>query len=210
VAVPTVEVFADVVCPFAHVGLRRFVARRTELGRSRPLLRVRAWPLEVVNAKPFDPESVARNVVELRRQVAPELFDGFTPSAVPPTSLPAFALVADAAAVSDELGEAVSLAVRAALFDEGRDVADPDVLAGIAAAHGVEERTAAAVTAYQLDYDEGRRRGVQGSPHFFVGEHDYFCPALRIDRSDGDFTITPSPARLEELLDTCFASEPTP
>ena len=63
-AVRTVEVFADVVCPFAHVGLRRFVARRAELGRSRPLLLVRAWPLELVNAKPFDPASVARNVAE--------------------------------------------------------------------------------------------------------------------------------------------------
>ena len=28
-----IEVFADVTCPFTHVGLRRFVERRGELGR---------------------------------------------------------------------------------------------------------------------------------------------------------------------------------
>jgi predicted DsbA family dithiol-disulfide isomerase len=203
VTVPVVEVFADVVCPFAHVGLRKFVARRNELGRSRPLLRVRAWPLEIVNSKPFDPASVARNVAELRRQVTPDLFEHFSPSAVPATSLPAFALVADAYAVDDELGETLSLAVRTALFEEGRDVADPHILADIASEHGLA-RSASGSTAYELDYQEGRRRGVQGSPHFFVGARDYFCPALRIDRSSGELTITPSPARLEALLDECF------
>jgi hypothetical protein len=47
-----VEVFADVGCPFAHVGLRRFVERRDELGRDDVVLWVRAWPLELVNARP--------------------------------------------------------------------------------------------------------------------------------------------------------------
>ena len=32
----SIEVFADVLCPFTHVGLRRLVARRTELGRDDP------------------------------------------------------------------------------------------------------------------------------------------------------------------------------
>ena len=30
---PVVEVFADVLCPFAHVGIRRFVERRHAAGR---------------------------------------------------------------------------------------------------------------------------------------------------------------------------------
>ena len=33
-----IEVFADVACPFARVGFRRFVARRAELGREAPAL----------------------------------------------------------------------------------------------------------------------------------------------------------------------------
>ena len=204
-SIPVVEVFAEIVCPFAHVGLRRFVDRRTELAQSSPLLRVRAWPLELVNQKPFDPDSVARNVAELRRQVTPHLFEHFTPSAVPASSLAAFALAADAAAVSTALGESMSLAIRTALFEEGRDITHPAVLADLALAHGLRQHAAGADTAYEADYAEGRRRGVQGSPHFFVGSHDYFCPALQIDRSGGELTITLSPARFEAMLDDCFA-----
>jgi predicted DsbA family dithiol-disulfide isomerase len=201
-----VEVFADVVCPFAHVGLRRFAARRESLGVAAPLLHVRAWPLEVVNGRPFDPPSVAEHVAALRAQVAPDLFVDFVPSAVPPTSLPAFALVADAYRHGDRRGEAVSLAVRAALFEEGRDVSDPDVLARIAAQHDVGPPSDAARVEYRADYDEGRARGVQGSPHFFVGEHDYFCPSLQIEREGGGVSITPDPGRLDALLADCFST----
>jgi predicted DsbA family dithiol-disulfide isomerase len=202
----TIDVFADVVCPFTHVGLRRFVARRGELGSSVPLLRVRAWPLELVNGHPFDPESVAHHVHELRRQVAPELFARFTPDAVPATSMPAFALVADAYAVGDALGEAVSLAVRSALFEEGRDVADPAVIADVAAAHGIDRRSADAEQRVAADYEEGRRRGVEGSPEFFLGDRSYFCPGLRIDRTGDDMVIEPDVTRFDAFLEDSFAS----
>jgi len=46
-----IEVFADVACPFTHVGLKSFVARRAGLGRDDVILRVRAWPLEIVNLR---------------------------------------------------------------------------------------------------------------------------------------------------------------
>lgn len=65
-----IEVFADVVCPFTHVGLRRLVERRHELGSS-AVLRVRAWPLELVNGEPLAADVVAEEVRELREQVAP-------------------------------------------------------------------------------------------------------------------------------------------
>lgn len=51
----TVEVFADLGCPFTHVGLRRLLARRAELARDEPVLLVRAWPLELVNGQPLAP-----------------------------------------------------------------------------------------------------------------------------------------------------------
>jgi predicted DsbA family dithiol-disulfide isomerase len=201
----SIEVFADVVCPFTHVGLRRFVARRAELGRSVPRLRVRAWPLELVNGHPFDPESVDRHVHELRNQVAPDSFAHFTRHAVPNTSRPAFALVAEAYALGDAIGEAVSLDVRAALFEDGHDIADPEVLAAIGAAHGVGEPGAVAAEAVISDYEEGRRRGVQGSPEFFLGDVGYFCPALRIERTGDDLVIAPDTARFDAFLDDCFA-----
>jgi predicted DsbA family dithiol-disulfide isomerase len=200
-----VEVFADVVCPFAHVGLRRFVRRRAAFGTSLPRLRVRAWPLELVNQRPFDPEAIAEHVHELRRQVAPELFANFSAAAVPATAIPAFALVAEASAHGDARGEEVSLAVRAALFDDGRDIGDPQVLRDLSVTHGLHEPSEEARRSYLADYEEGRRRGVQGSPHFFVSDRDYFCPSLRIDRDGDTVSITPDPGRLDALLDDCFS-----
>ena len=66
-----IEVFADVACPFTHVGLRRFADRRAELGRHDVTLRVRAWPLEVVNGQPLDPRFIAEEIEDIRQQVAP-------------------------------------------------------------------------------------------------------------------------------------------
>ena len=72
-----VEVFADVRCPFAHVGLLRFVERRRELGADDISLVVRAWPLELVNGTPLDAAMVSQKIRALREQVAPTLFRGF-------------------------------------------------------------------------------------------------------------------------------------
>jgi hypothetical protein len=33
------------------------------------------------------------------------------------------------------------------------------------------------------DWHGGRRRGVLGSPHFFRGDNDVFCPAVDITRT---------------------------
>ena len=92
---PTViEVFADVGCPLTHVGLRRFVERRAELGRDDIVLHVRAWPLEIVNKRPLDPAFIAEEVGEIREQVAPDLFVGLGEASFPASSLPALALAA--------------------------------------------------------------------------------------------------------------------
>jgi predicted DsbA family dithiol-disulfide isomerase len=202
----SVDVFADVVCPFTHVGLRRFMARRAQLGTEAPRLHVRAWPLELVNGAPFDPAYVAHHVDELRRQVSPELFAGFTPEAVPRTSMPAFELVAQAYTVDDATGEAVSLAVRTALFEDGLDVTDPAVLATIGDAHGVGTPGGEARARVAADFEEGQRRGVQGSPEFFLGTRGYFCPGLDIERIGDDLVIAPATERFEAFLDDCFAT----
>ena len=91
-----VEVYADVACPFTHVGLRRFVERRAELGRDDVPLWVRAWPLEIVNGEPLDPHFIAEEVDDIREQVAPTLFAGFVERSFPASSLPALTLAAAA------------------------------------------------------------------------------------------------------------------
>ena len=55
------EVFADVTCPFTHVGLKRVIEHIAS--SERPIaVRVRAWPLEWVNGAGLD---VPRGVSEI-------------------------------------------------------------------------------------------------------------------------------------------------
>ncbi len=119
VCVSRIEVFADMVCPFTHVGLRRLsVARR---GREHLRdVRVRAWPLEYLNGAPLASDLVGKEIDALREQIAPDLFIGFDAATFPRTSIPAFGLVAAAYAVDDLTGEVMSLALRDASSSEGR------------------------------------------------------------------------------------------
>jgi len=187
--VSLIEVFADVVCPFTHVGLRRL----SEVRRGRdmsPPVRVRAWPLEWVNGAPLDPDLAAREITALRKQVAPELFAGFDARNFPRTSIPAFGLAAAAYAVDDLTGEKVSLALRDALFEVGVDVSDDDVLRAIGRASGVEPFDRIATeSAVRTDWERGKARAVQGSPHFFVGDRGWFCPSLDITHEGERFDI---------------------
>jgi predicted DsbA family dithiol-disulfide isomerase len=197
-----VEVFADVACPFAHVSLRRLRALRAEHHATTELV-VHAWPLELVNGHPLDPEHVAREIDDLRRQIVPDLFTSFRKESFPRSSMLAFGLAARAYERDVRVGEQVSVALRDALFEDGRPIDDPSVLASIAAGHELEPPDAewsAAVARRSLE--DGRARGVQGSPHFFVGETSEFCPALRITaRDDGHLDIARDEGRLRSFLD---------
>lgn len=184
-----IEVFADIVCPFTHVGLRRLVEARDARG-SAATIRVRAWPLELINGSPLDPKLVAEEIEALCAHVSPQLFRGFDTATFPRTSMPAFALVGAAYAASDARGEAVSLAVRNAVFEHGLDVSDPSVIARMAASFGVEPLApAVAEEAVRRDWDRGKERGVRGSPHFFVGDLDWFCPTLSVRHDNGAFDV---------------------
>jgi predicted DsbA family dithiol-disulfide isomerase len=199
-----IEVFADVSCPFTHVGLRRFVARRAEAGRDDVRLLVRSWPLEIVNGEPLAPDVVAEEIEALRAQAAPELFARFNEGAFPSTSLPALALAAAAYAEHIELGERVSLELRDLLFERGVDISDPEVLADVAIEAGLALPVDhAAVVA---DHAEGVRRGVIGSPHFFTPGGDWFCPSLDVSRdAAGALHIATDPAQFDQFVVSCFA-----
>src|SRR4051812_12342997 len=132
-----IDVFADVACPFTHVGLKSFVARRAALGRDDVVLRVRAWPLEIVNGHPLDPGDVAEEIDALRQQMGSTLFAGFTQESFPATSLPAMAVASAAYGHGLVIGERVSLKLRDMLFEQGIPIADIDVLRDVAAEHGI-------------------------------------------------------------------------
>ncbi|MDH5237218.1 MAG: DsbA family protein [Acidimicrobiia bacterium] len=198
-----IEVYADIWCPFTHVGLRGLTQRRDEVGADAPL-RVHPWPLELVNGKPMDVQFIRDEIDDLQAQVSPDLFAGFRADTFPTSTLAALALAEAAYRQGLAEGEAMSLLLRAALFEQGRNVGDPAVLTELAASLGVpaaEDRDRAAV---ETSWATGKHRGVVGSPHFFTPSGDYFCPALDIERVDGHLVIKPDLQAFEEFVAGCF------
>ena len=199
-----IEVFADLWCPFTHVGLRAAAALRQELGRGDVVLRVRPWPLELVNGAPMDPAKAAHNADELRRQVAPGLFAHVDIAHFPTSTLAGLALVEAAYRRGPRAGERASFVLRDALFEQGRDLSDPAVLAVLAAELDVAEVSDEDRGAVLGSWEEGRRRGVLGSPHFFCGGFDSFCPSLSITREGAAMAVERSQAALREFLAACL------
>lgn len=95
--------------------------------------------------------------------------------------------------------------MRDALFEEGRDIADPSVLTGFAATLGIGPTDDADRRAVVDSW----HRGVLGSPHFFCGDRDIFFPTLEISRMPGQkVSIRRDTTRLTELLDSCIVVPP--
>lgn len=199
-----VEVYADVACPFTHAGLRRFVAYRNGRAKAEPVLRVRAWPLELVNGEPLNGPSLTPKVAALRAHAAPDLFGGFDECSFPATTLPALAAEASAYRVGLEVGEQFSLALRHALFEDGLDVSDADVLAAIRNAYGVPEPTEADRASVRDDFEEGKQREVSGSPHFFTSQGNFFCPSLDIAHDRDGYQVRFDAAGFEKFVAAVF------
>ena len=178
-----VEVFADITCPFTHVGLKRVVAQLAVLDRNVQLV-VRAWPLEWVNGVPLEAGPVGDKVKVFHDQLGVDDFSGFRADTWPTTTIPALNLAAAASMVDYALGLKVSLALRSALFEQGLDIGDPDVLTAIATEHDLEAPGRDPHPQVEADYADGLRRGVRGSPDFWVGENEFFCPALNLSHDD--------------------------
>ena len=152
---PVIEVFADIWCPFAHVGLRAIEEQRARSGRTDVAIWVRAWPLELVNGAPLDPTVTWEHADDLREQVAPELFRHLDVDRFPSSTLDALALANRAYRTDLQVGERISFALRDALFEEGRDISDQAVLESLARDLGVvmpDESDRAGVLA---DWHEG-------------------------------------------------------
>lgn len=199
-----IEVFAEIACPFTHAGLRRLCVAR-DANRIDAPIRIRTWPLEWVNGAPLDPATVEREIAALRAEVAPDLFQGFDGARFPATTIPASGLAAVAYERDQQLGEAVSFALRTALFEEGRDLADAVELRSIAQTFDLRVPDAATGEALvRADWHEGQQRGVVGSPHFFTGDRDFFCPSLTIEHADDRFIVHRDADQLAEFYRTAL------
>lgn len=198
-----VEVFADISCPFTQVGLHRWFARRDEMERFDVRLHVRAWPLELVNGAALTGAAIAEKVAALS-ETFPDLFAGFSPDSFPSTTLPALQLSNAAAGVDLATGERVARRLRDLLFMDGVDISDPTVLAAVAAEHGVPAAGADDEHSVEADLEEGRRRGVIGSPHYFATGFDSFCPGLDIAHVGERLDVTSAGEQFDAFMDRCF------
>jgi 2-hydroxychromene-2-carboxylate isomerase len=187
------------------VGLRAVARRRDLLGRADVTIRVRAWPLELVNGAPLDPAVTKKHVDALREQVAPDLFTHFDVDHFPHSTLPALAVAIAAYDRGAHVGEVVSFALRHALFEKGQDISCADVLAGVAVTHGIGDTGPEEDKAVLAEWHHGQSRGVKGSPHFFCGEIESFCPSLHISRDqDGYLRLRRDAEALDAFLTKCF------
>ncbi len=203
--VPVIEVFADIWCPFAHVGLRAIDEQRARAGRRDVAILVRAWPLELVNGVPLDPRVTREHAEDLRDQVAPDLFSHLDVDRFPTSTLEALALANRAYRTDLQVGERVSFALRDALFEVGGDISDLATLEHLAHDLGVVMPDATDRAAVLADWDEGRRRGVRGSPHFFCGDSDVFCPSLDISKDPVEgLSVVRDVSRLTEFVERCL------
>jgi predicted DsbA family dithiol-disulfide isomerase len=160
-----------------------------------------------VNGEPLARELLTEEIAELQASVAPELFSGFDPALFPMSSLRALALTARAHRSGTRLGELVSLALRDALFENGRDISDPSEITTIADAFGIGEPDVDDEAAVLADLEAGGAQGVVGSPHFFVEGAGFFCPTLSIERVDGQMEISFDPEGFMNFIDRCFHVE---
>jgi predicted DsbA family dithiol-disulfide isomerase len=204
---PTIEIFADIWCPFAHAGLRAAARARSQAGRDDVAFIIRAWPLELVNGAAMPAAKAADHARHLRDQVDTTLFAHLDVGHFPSTTLPALTLAHAAYRQSSATGEAVSFALRDAMFEQGRDISDAAVLADLARLHGLDQPGEADRAGVLADWHEGQARGVIGSPHFYCGNTDMFCPGLQITRDETHgVVIHTDAARLAEFLTTCWGS----
>jgi predicted DsbA family dithiol-disulfide isomerase len=198
-----VIVYADIVCPFAYIGLTRLLQRRDELGRPDVHLQIRSWPLEIVNGKPVDGAFIGEEIDEIKPQVAQDLFAGFKVSAFPASTLPGLAVTASAYDIDDATGESVAMELRRLVFEHGVNIDDHSVIEAVAARHGMT--SLGTVDAVMAEYQAGKARHVVGSPHFFIGDKSMFCPTLNIKRVDGVLQVEMDVEAFQALVAHCFA-----
>ncbi len=201
--VDRIEIFADLLCPFAHVGIHKVLAARLDRTGNSPLLWIRAWPLETINHAPWDAQLIAQEVSALRASVAPDLFVGFDEDSFPATSLPALAVASAAYRTNIALGETVSLELRNRLWEHGQDITDSGFLNALCAKHGIAVLAVDHAT-IEADHVNGEDRGVKGSPYFIVGDTGYFCPAFNVSHDDSGFHVEPDSQRFDAFVQKVF------
>lgn len=180
-----IDVVSDVVCPWCFVGKRRLEAARALAPDLDVIVRWRPYQLDdsippggiaraEYLARKFGPEKAAEiynrlNAVGAEAGIAFK-FDAITRS---PNTLDAHRLIRWAGEA--DVQDAVKERLLSLYFLEGADVGDPDVLAGAAAACGMDGSAIRAKLgsdddkdAVRADIEKAQSIGVNGVPFFII------------------------------------------
>ncbi len=197
VAPGTIQVWADLLCPFAHVAVYRLRQTRERLGL-RVQLDHHVFPLELFNGphprRGTDSEAVALGQIEpeagWRVWTAPD-------DLYPHTVLLAAEAVHAAKAQSLGAGEALDAALRRAFWLQSRSIAHRQVILEVATEAAAELTTTTGEPPVRLDVDEladaldtGRhRRDVMAD--FAIARTDAIPGSPTLLLSDGTATTNP-------------------
>ena len=187
VAPGTVQVWSDLLCPFAYVGLLRFYRARTRLGLD-DAVRVehRSFPLELFNGphprRGTDSEAVGLGPIEPEAQF--RLWSGLDDQ-YPHTVLLAAEAVLAAGAQSLAAGEALDLALRKAFWTHSRPISHRAVILEVAA-----EAAPVDVAKLAMALDEGRHRA-DLMTDFAVAQTDIIPASPTFRLADGSAHTNP-------------------
>lgn len=189
VAVGTVQVWSDLLCPFAYVGLLRLRRARARLGLDGAVrLEHRTFPLELFNGphsrRGTDTEAVALGQIEPEAEfrVWTDADDRY-----PHTVLLAAEAVHAASAQSLAAGEELDLALRRAFWTHSRSISHRQVILDVAAElpAGVLD-----VTELAAALDDGRHRSAVMSD-FAVSQTDAVSGSPTFRLADGTTVSNP-------------------
>ncbi|MFO0989430.1 MAG: DsbA family oxidoreductase [Alphaproteobacteria bacterium] len=218
----TVDIVSDAVCPWCFIGKRRFEQALAQapgdvevLVAWRPFQLNPEMPPEGMDRKTylatkFGGDARADQIYERVRKAGQSVGIDFNFKGIPrtPNTIDAHRLIGIAGRAGRQ--DAVVEGLFRAYFLDGRDVGDRDVLAAIAKAGGLDEKTIRDYLAGREDVDRvenedamARRMGIQGVPCFILNrkyaisgaqEPAVFLEAIEMLKREGAGEAVPAPA----------------
>lgn len=183
----TVDIVSDAICPWCFIGKRRFEQAMAAAPKDveflvawRPYQLNPEMPPEGMDRKTylstkFGGDARAEHIYQRVRDAGATVGIEFNFGGIPrtPNTIDAHRLIGVAGRAGKQ--DAVVEGLFRAYFLEGRDIGDRDVLAAVAAAGGLEEKTIRDYLAGREDVDRvenedavARRMGIQGVPCFIL------------------------------------------
>ena len=218
----TVDIVSDAICPWCFIGKRRFEQAMAQAPQDVEVLV--AWrpyqlnpdmPPEGMDRKTylstkFGGDARADEIYQRVREAGQTVGIDFNFTGIPrtPNTIDAHRLIGVAGRAGKQ--DAVVEALFHAYFLEGRDIGDRDVLAAVATAAGLEEKTVRDYLDGREDVDRvenedamARRMGIQGVPCFILNrkyaisgaqEPAVFLEAIEMLKREAAGEVIPAPA----------------